>query len=56
VGKKDISKILAKCSARQKTLLLANHVAETSFGEEGLLADSEFNSLINSIKDNSGKL
>ena len=50
MSKKDISKILTSGSARQRTLLLANHIAATSFGKEGFLTSKEFYALLSSIK------
>jgi hypothetical protein len=50
MSKKDISKILSGGSARQKTLLLANHIAATSFGKEGFLTSKEFYALLSSIR------
>jgi len=50
MSRKNISKILAAGSAKQKTLLLANHIAATSFGEEGLLTSKEFYALLATIK------
>jgi len=50
MSRKDISKILTAGSARQRALLLANHIAATTFGKEGFLTSKEFYALLSSIK------
>jgi len=48
--KKDISKILASGSARQKYLLIAEDVARARLSLSRILTDTEFNALVDSIK------
>ena len=50
MSRKDLSKILAKGTARKRVLLLANHIAQTAFVEDGFLSENEFSALMNSIK------
>jgi len=46
----DVTRILNKGSARQRTLLMANHLAESFFGKEGCLSEIDFNTLFDSLK------
>ena len=48
--KKNISRILEKGSAKQRMILLANHIAETATDKPGFLSDSEFTALVESFK------
>ena len=48
--KKNISRILEKGSAKQRMILLANHIAETATDKPGFLSDSEFTTLVESFK------
>lgn len=48
--KKNIGKILEKGTAKQRMLLLANHIAETATNKPGFLSDSEFTALVESFK------
>lgn len=50
MAKKDISKVLAKGTAKQKVLLLAEDVARAKYSLDRLLTDKEFNQLSESIK------
>jgi hypothetical protein len=50
VSKSSIEKALTKGSAKQKALLVSNHVATVSTGGKPLLSDSEFHSLVDSFK------
>lgn len=47
---KDISKILAKGSPRQRIILLATDIAEKNLGGKGLLTDSELKALSDTFK------
>ena len=50
MAKKNIGKILEKGTAKQRMLLLANHIAETATNKPGFLSDSEFTALVESFK------
>jgi len=50
MSKKNISRILEKGSAKQRIVLLSNHIAETATDKPGFLSDSEFTTLVESFK------
>lgn len=50
MAKKDISSIILTGTPKQRMMLLANHIAETSTDKPGFLTDSEFDKLTASFK------
>jgi len=50
MSKKDIGKLLTTGTARQRLLLIAEDRARVIYGEERVLADSDFNKLLDSFK------
>ena len=50
MSKKNIGKILEKGSAKQRMILLSNHVAETATDKPGFLSPVEFDTLVESFK------
>lgn len=50
MAKRNIESILAKGSAKQRMLLLSNHIAETTTGKSGFLSESDFDKLVGSFK------
>lgn len=50
MSKTSVSKVLNDGSAKQRALLLANHIADVSSGGKGLLTESELSSLTKSFQ------
>lgn len=50
MAKKNISKTIINGSPKKRLLLLSDHLARVSYGLEGLITDSEFNSISDSFK------